>query len=144
MARLVNRSVLITRYVLGLAFLLAGVSMIDQYALAQIYMVSIGLPDAILPWFIIVVMAGAVSLISGARLQWAALAMALLAVISALLLPDGFADDAGTATFFRNASVASVLLLTVAGCWGTGSRAAKARRPARIKHRPSTRRSPLS
>ena len=141
MARLIDSSVLITRYVLGLAFLLVGVSMIDQYPLAQIYMVSIGLPDALLPWFIIVVIAGAVSLISGARLQWAALAMALLAVTSALLLTDGFADDAGAATFFRNASIASVLLLMAAGCWSKGSLASRARRPARIKRRPSTHRS---
>ena len=134
MARLTNNLVLITRYTLGLAFLLAGVSMIDQYALAQIYVISVGLPQALLPVFIIVVIAGAVFLFLGSSLHWAALAMALLAVIAALLLPDGFADDARAATFFRNISIASVLLLMVAGCWGTGSRAARARRAARIKH----------
>ena len=83
MARLIRYILIITRYVLALVFLAAGASMIDQYGLAQAYMVSTGLPGALLPWFILVVIAAAVSLIAGYRLEWAALAMALLAVTCA-------------------------------------------------------------
>ena len=141
MAKFINSIVRITRYMLGLGFLLACASMVDQYGLAQVYMVSIGLPEALLPWFVIVVFASAVALISGSGLRWAALAMALLAVISAALLPEGFADEALTATFFRNTSVAAVLLLLVAGCWHTGRHAVRARRLASIKHKLSIYRS---
>jgi putative oxidoreductase len=123
MARLIRNTLIITRYMLALVFLAAGASMIDQYSLAQAYMVSTGLPGALLPWFILVVIAAALSLISGSRLQWAALAMALLAVTSALLLPADFADHAQTIAFFRNTSIAAVLLLmaaVVAGCRSKG------------------------
>lgn len=133
MARLLRNILIITRYLLALVFLAAGASMIDQYSLAQAYMVSTGLPGALLPWFVLVVIAAAFSLISGSNLQWAALAMALLAVTSALLLPADFADHAQTAAFFRNTSIAAVLLLmaaVVAGCRSTGGHASIQNRSA--------------
>ena len=144
MVRFINNLVIITRYVLGLVFLLVGASMIDQYALAQVSMVSLGLPAALLPWFILVVIAAAVSLIAGYRMQWAALAMALLAVTAALLLPDDLADQAGTAAFFRTTAVASVVLLlaaVVTGCWSRGGHASAVDRSMRFKHKLSTHRS---
>lgn len=144
MVRLINNFAIITRCVLGLVFLLAGVSMIDQYALAQVSMVSLGLPGALLPWFILVVIAAAVSLIAGSGLQWAALAMALIAVTSALLLPGDYADHAQNAAFFRTTAVASVLLLMVAGvagCWSRDRRVSRADRSKRIQHNLLTSRS---
>ena len=147
MVRFINNLVIITRYVLGVVFLLVGASMIDQYALAQVSMVSLGLPAALLPWFILIVIAAAVSLIAGYRMQWAALAMALLALTSALLLPDDLADQVGTAAFFRNTSIASVLLLLTAvatGCWSRAGHASEANRSTKTKHKLSTHRSPIS
>jgi|GEM_PF-6311727 len=144
MVRLINNLGIITRYALGLVFLLVGASMVDQYALAQAYMVSTGLPGALLPWFILAVIASAFALVSGFRLQWAALALALLALVSALLLPDGFADHAQSNAFFRNVSIASVLLLiagVAAGCRGAVRQAPSTDRPKRIKHSLLTHRS---
>ena len=104
MVRLISNLGIITRYVLGLVFLLVGASMIDRYALAQAYMVSTGLPGALLPWFILAVIASAFALVAGSRLHWAALALALLALVSALLLPADFAEHAQNSAFFRNVS----------------------------------------
>ena len=144
MVRLINNLGIITRYLLGLVFLLVGASMIDQYALAQAYMVSTGLPGALLPWFILAVIASAFALVAGSRLQWAALALALLALASALMLPADFADHAQSNAFFRNVSIASVLLLiagVAAGCRGAARRAPSADRFRRIKHSLLTHRS---
>ena len=123
MARFISNIVIITRYLLGLGFLAAAASMIHQYEFARASVVAAGLPAALLPWFVMVVILGAFSLLLGSGQRWAALAMALLAVIAALLLPDGFGDHAGASTFFRNASIASVLLLMaamVSGGWSGG------------------------
>lgn len=144
MVRLISNLGIIARYVLGLVFLLVGASMIDQYALAQAYMVSTGLPGALLPWFILAVIASAFALVSGSRLQWAALVLALLALASALLLPADFVDHAQSNDFFRNVSIASVLLLiagVMAGCRGTARQASITDRLMRIKHSLLTNRS---
>jgi putative oxidoreductase len=144
MTRLIRNKIIITRFILALVFLAAGASMIDQYGLAQAYMLSTGLPGALLPWFILVVIAAAVSLIAGYRLEWAALAMALLAVTSALLLPGDYADHALNVAFFRNTAVASVLLLMIAGlagCRGKDRRTPGTDRSTRIQHNLLTHRS---
>ena len=139
MTSLIENFVVVARYGLALVFIVAGVSMIGLYDLAQAYLVAMGLPGALLPWFIIVVIAAAVSLVTGYRMQWAALAMALLAFASALLLPEDFAGHAATETFFRNTSVATVLLLMAAGaagCWSADRRSTGAGRYIRINNNP--------
>ena len=144
MAGLIRYTVIITRYRLALVFLVAGASMIGQYGLAQANMLSTGLPGALLPWFILVVIAAAVSLIAGYRLEWAALSMAVLAVTAALLMPGDYTDDARNAVFFRNMAVASVLLLIVAGlagCRSRGRRTPGTGHPTRIQHNLLTHRS---
>ena len=129
MASLKTNVVILARCAVALPFLAVGAAMITEYTTVQAFMVATGLPGALLPWLVAVVIAGALSLISGYWLHWAALAMALVAVTAAVLLPDGFADYASNAALFRSIAIASVLLLIpalVADCWSRGRHAFRA------------------
>lgn len=141
MTSLMKNVVIIGRCVLALIFLAVGAAMISEYTIAQAFVVATGLPEALLPWLVTVVIASALSLIIGYGLHWAALAMALMAVTAAVLLPNGFVDHAGNAAFFKNIAIASVLLLIpslAADCWSRGSQESRGDRTTPLEHKLST------
>ena len=114
MDRVINPVMTFARVLLALLFLMAGASMIDQYAITHVYVVAMGLPDAVLPLVIAIVVVSALALMTGYKVRWAAVMLAALSLASAVLLHLDFGDPSQGILFIRNLLVSGVLLVLAA------------------------------
>lgn len=118
MNRAFNSFMTVTRYTVALLFLMAGAAMIDQFEIASAYLASTGLPGSLLPMFILITIGGALAMIAGFKVRWAALLLALLSIASALLFHFDFTDQTQGALFVRNIAIAVLLLVFAMPCGG--------------------------
>lgn len=112
------------RVLLAAMFLLAGLPKIGGYAGTQAYMVSAGVPGALLPAVIAIEVLGAVALIVGYRTRLAAFLLAGFTVLAALLFHRA-PDQMQQVMFLKNLAIAGGLLILVArgaGPWSLDAR----------------------
>lgn len=109
-------SLLLARLPVGIMFAYAGWGKIGGYAGTQKYMASAGVPGALLPLVIAAELAFGLMLIVGFKTRWAALALAGFTVIASLLFHFKLSDPVQALFFYKNMSIAGLLLaLMVAG-----------------------------
>lgn len=107
---------LIARLFLAHIFLLAGFNKISGYEGTAGYMDSMGVPGGLLPLVIVLEIAGALALIVGFKVKWAAYALAGFTIVSAAIFHADFGDQTQMIMFMKNISiVGGLLLLSVHG-----------------------------
>ena len=111
MDKILNPVMTFARVLLALLFLMAGASMIDQYAITHVYIVAMGLPGLMLPLVLVMVIVSALALMVGFWVRWAALTLAGLSLALALMLHLDFGDPSQGILFIRNLLVSGVLLV---------------------------------
>ena len=102
------------RLLLAVVFLLAGVGKLGAYKATAAYMVSAGVPGALLPAVIATELLGSLAIILGWKARVAAFLLAGYAVLTALIFHHNLADQAQMIMFFKDLSIAGGLLLLVA------------------------------
>jgi putative oxidoreductase len=111
-----NLTLLVARLPVGFMFAYAGWAKIGGYAGTQKYMESAGVPGLLLPLVIAAELVFGLMLIVGFKARWAALALAGFTVIASLLFHFKLSDPVQSLFFFKNMSIAGLLLvLMVAG-----------------------------
>ena len=106
-----NSSVLlVARCLLAALFLWSGIGKITGYDEAGQFMVQHGTIGLLLPVAIVVEIGGAVLLIVGLKVRFAAAALAGFCVVTALLFHANFTDRAQTVHFLKNVALAGGLL----------------------------------
>jgi putative oxidoreductase len=117
------------RLLLAHIFLLAGINKIGQYAGTQGYMESMGIPGELLPLVILLEIGGALALIFGVQVRWAALGLAGFSIVSAILFHGNVADQVQQIMFMKNVALAGGLLFMAAvgaGEWSIDNRLRRA------------------
>lgn len=116
------------RLLLAHIFLLAGINKIAGYAGTAAYMASKGVPGELLPLVILLQIGGALALIVGFHVRWAALALAGFCLLSAAIFHSDFANQMQQIMFMKNLAIAGGLAVLAAS--GAGAYSWDARRAA--------------
>jgi len=102
------------RVLLAVLFLLSGVGKLGAYKATAAYMVSAGVPGALLPAVIATELLGSLAIILGWKTRVAAFLLAGFSVLTALIFHNNLADQTQTIMFFKNLSIAGGFLVLVA------------------------------
>jgi putative oxidoreductase len=102
------------RILISLIFLVSGVNKLTSYADTLSYMQSAGVPGFLLPVVIAVEILGALAIIVGWHLRWAALALAGFSLLTALLFHLDFSNQMQTIMFLKNLAIAGGFLVLFA------------------------------
>jgi len=121
---------LVGRILLGVLFLLSGLSKLADPAGTQAYIGSVGLPLPIVGYIaaIVVEIGGGALLLLGYRTKLAATALALFTVAAAVLFHHAFGDQNQFIHFMKNLAITGGLLQVAA--YGSGSYSLDGRRTA--------------
>ncbi len=107
---------LIGRILLAQLFLMAGIHKITAYAGTQGYMEAMGVPGMLLPLVILLEVGGGLMLVLGWKARWAAAAMGVFSLASAVIFHHNLADQMQMIMFMKNLSIAGgMFILTVHG-----------------------------
>ena len=109
------------RILLAHIFLLAGLNKITGYSGTQGYMEAMGVPGMLLPLVILLEVGGALALIIGWQTRWAAYALALFSIVSALIFHSNLSDQIQMILFMKNLAMAGGLLVLAANGAGAFS-----------------------
>ncbi len=109
------------RILLAHIFLLAGLNKITGYSGTQGYMEAMGVPGMLLPLVILLEVGGALALIVGWQTRWAAYALALFSIVSALIFHSNLSDQIQMILFMKNLAMAGGLLVLAANGAGAFS-----------------------
>ena len=109
------------RILLAHIFLLAGLNKITGYSGTQGYMEAMGVPGMLLPLVILLEVGGAVALIVGWQTRWAAYALALFSIVSALIFHSNLSEQIQMILFMKNWAMAGGLLVLAANGAGAFS-----------------------
>ena len=109
------------RILLAHIFLLAGLNKITGYSGTQTYMEAMGVPGMLLPLVILLEVGGALALIIGWQTRWAAYALALFSIVSALIFHSNLSDQIQMILFMKNLAMAGGLLVLAANGAGAFS-----------------------
>src|SRR5579862_1915150 len=101
------------RVLLAVLFLLSGVGKLGAYKATAAYMVSAGVPGALLPAVIATELLGSLAIILGWKARAAAFLLAGFSVLTALIFHNNLADQTQMIMFFKNLSIAGGFLLLV-------------------------------
>jgi len=104
---------LAARILMSQIFILSGWSKLTGYAGAQQYLVSLGLPGALLPLVIATELGGGLLLLAGFKTRWVALALAGFSLLTAVMVHFKPDDHAQMINFMKNLAMAGGLLLFV-------------------------------
>ena len=128
---------LLGRILIGVPFLMSGLSKLGAYAGTVGYITSVGLPAATLAYIVAVAVevGGGVLLISGYRARLISLVMALFSLATAFAFHNNFGDQNQMIHFLKNVMMAGGLLQITyfgAGAWSLDARSAStaSRKPA--------------
>jgi len=125
---------LVGRILIAAIFVIAGVSKIGTYAGTQAYMVSAGVPGALLPMVIALEVLGGIALIVGYRTRIVAIAMAAFTVAAAFLFHSA-PDQVQQAMLMKNLAIAGGLLILTSrngGSWSLDARNAGLSAPGNL------------
>lgn len=113
---------LIGRCLIAAIFLVSGIGKLATPEATQVYMASVGLPDPFVPFVaaIVVELGGAISLLLGYRVRYAALVLAAYCVLTALLFHHAIGDPNQLFHFLKNLAIAGGLLMVFE--FGAGAR----------------------
>jgi putative oxidoreductase len=101
----------VARVFLGHIFLLAGLSKIGAYEGTQGYMDAMGVPGMFLPLVILLEVGGGLAIIAGLQTRWAAYALAVFSVVSAVIFHNNLGDQTQMVMFMKNFAIAGGFLL---------------------------------
>ena len=105
-------SEIVARVLLGLIFVVAGFGKLgDGYAGTAGYMDSMGIPGSLLPLVIVLEIGAGLMVIAGFKTQWAASALAVFSLASAVIFHFNFADQIQSIMFLKNLAMAGGLML---------------------------------
>lgn len=99
------------RVLLAHIFILSGYGKIAGYAGTQAYMASKGVPGEMLPLVIVLELGGGLAILAGFMTRWAALALALFCVASAILFHFQPGNQGQMINFMKNLSMAGGFLV---------------------------------
>ena len=103
------------RVMLALIFILAGVGKIMDPAGTMGYMQSVGLPGALLWPTIALEVLGGLAVAVGFKTRYAAIALAIFTIATAVIFHRNFADQMQMIMFLKNIAIAGGLLLLAVG-----------------------------
>lgn len=116
-----NTTEVVSRILLGLIFVMAGISKIGAgYTGTAGYMDSMGVPGTLLPLVILLEIAGGLFVITGFKTQWAGYALAGFTLVAGFIFHSNFSDQMQSILFMKNLSITGGLLLLAihgAGNW---------------------------
>ncbi|MES2069077.1 MAG: DoxX family protein [Pseudomonadota bacterium] len=120
---------LLGRILIGVPFLMSGLSKLGAYAGTVGYISAVGLPAAPLAYIVAVAIevGGGVMLLSGYRARLASLAMAVFSLATAIFFHRNFGDQNQMIHFLKNVMITGGLLQIAyfgAGAWSLDARAA--------------------
>lgn len=118
-------ALLAARILLAAMFVLAGLQKIGAYAGTQQYMEAFGLPGFLLPFVILLEVAGGLAIVAGFLTRWAALALAGFTLVAGLKFHFDFSDQMQTILFMKNLAITGGLLVLAAygaGAWSLDAR----------------------
>jgi putative oxidoreductase len=101
------------RLLMAQIFIISGFSKISGYAGTQMYMDKMGVPGMLLPLVILLELGGGILLLLGFQARWAALALALFSIASAVLFHSNVGDQMQMIQFMKNLALAGGLLMVV-------------------------------
>src|ERR1700719_1423891 len=118
---------LLGRVLLGAPFLMSGLSKLGAYAATVRYITAVGLPVPVLAYVVAVIIevGGGLLLLSGYRVRFASLAMAVFSLVTAVFFHRNFADQNQMIHFLKNVMIAGGLLQIAyfgAGAWSLDAR----------------------
>lgn len=99
------------RVLLAHIFILSGYGKIAGYAGTQAYMAAKGVPGEMLPLVILLELGGGLAILAGFMTRWAALALALFCVASAILFHFQPGNQAQMINFMKNLAMAGGFLV---------------------------------
>ena len=105
---------LIGRLLLAQVFLIAGINKITAYAGTQGYMEAMGVPGMLLPLVILLEVGGALMLVVGWKVRWAATAMGIFSLAAAAIFHHNFADQMDMIMFMTDVSIAGGMFILAA------------------------------
>lgn len=114
-----NLTLLAARVLLALIFVAAGANKIAEYAGAQAYMQSMGVPGVLLPLVIALELGGGLAVILGLWTRPLSWLLAGFTLLAAALFHHNFADQIQTLMFMKNLAIAGGLMALAAA--GSGS-----------------------
>ena len=118
-------ALLIARILLATIFVLAGFQKIGAYSGTVQYMEAFGLPGFLLPFVILLEVAGGVAIIAGFLTRWSALALAGFTLIAGLVFHFDFSDQMQSILFMKNLAISGGLIVLAAhgaGAWSLDAR----------------------
>jgi putative oxidoreductase len=110
---------LLGRIGLALIFVVSGWSKIGGYAATQGYMDAMGVPSALLPIVIAVELLGGLAVLFGFATRWAALGLAVFALLTGFLFHGAAGDQNQAIHLMKNIAIAGGFLVLAAN--GAGS-----------------------
>jgi putative oxidoreductase len=123
---------LLARILLAQIFLISGLGKLGAgYAATQGYMESVGVPGLLLPLVILLEIGGSLAVLFGFFTRWAALALALFCVASALLFHLKLGDQGQMINFMKNLAMTGGFLMLFVhgpGAWSVDAKRAPPRR----------------
>jgi putative oxidoreductase len=105
------------RTLLALLFILAGIAKIAGPQLFLDHMAAHHIPGAVLPLVILLELGAGVAVLLGWQLPYAAGALALFCLATALGFHLDFADKAERSLFFKDLAIGGALMVIAAGAW---------------------------
>jgi putative oxidoreductase len=108
---------LVARLLIAPLFIVFGFEKITGYASSVGYMEAYGLPGFLLPLAILAELGGGLAILLGVFSRWAALALAVFCVVTALVFHTAWSGDGGQGqfiNFMKNLALAGGLLLLAA------------------------------
>ncbi|HEX2842237.1 DoxX family protein [Hyphomicrobium sp.] len=108
---------LVARLLIAPLFIVFGFEKITGYASSAGYMEAYGLPGILLPIAIAAELGGGLAILFGFFSRWAALALAIFCVVTALVFHTAWSGDGGQGqfiNFMKNLALAGGLLLLAA------------------------------
>jgi putative oxidoreductase len=105
------------RTLLALLFILAGIAKIAGPQPFLDHMAAHHIPGALLPVVILLELGAGVAVLLGWQLPYAAGALALFCLATALGFHLDFADKAERSLFFKDLAIAGALMVIAAGAW---------------------------
>lgn len=132
---------LLGRILIGVPFLMSGLSKLGAYAGTVGYISAVGLPAPTLAYIaaVAIEVGGGAMLLSGYRVRLASLVMAVFSLATAFFFHNNFADQNQMIHFLKNVMMAGGLLQITsfgAGAWSLDARSASAgsRKPVLSAH----------
>lgn len=110
---------LIGRILMAIIFFMSGLSKLMDPGMNIGYMEAYGVPGILIWPTIVVEIVGAVMLVVGFKLRWAAAALAAFTLVSGLIFHTDFSDQMQMISFMKNLAMTGGLLYMIA--YGAGA-----------------------